>query len=480
MVIGVQFPSFSLVPQSKANYWEDVRDLCSAYGLVLDAWQENVLRCSLGERADGKWSAARVGLSVPRQNGKTAIYEARELAGLILFGEQLLIHSAHLVPTALESFHRIKHYFDAYDDLRKKVARIRVANGDQSIEMMSGQRLLFKARARGSGRGFSADVLMLDEAQILPARAWAAMLPSKSARPDPQVWLAGTPPGPEDEGEVFARFRETAKAGKDRRLCWMEWTAVGDPADPKVQATANPGYPTRPTPDAISDELSDLTPLEFGRERLGQWPDQSALGVFPSGAWSGCADKSSVPAVGAGRVFAVDVAPDQSWAAIGAAALRDDGLLHGQVVDHHRGTGWVVARVVELLERWGRHAPVALCGRMAAALSEPLEAAGVEVLVMSLADRVAACSAMYEAVAGTPEQVDDDGVVTPEVPPTFRHVAQPALDVAVGASKWKRFDDGRVWDRTATGDISPLYAVTGAVFAHASIVEDYDVLTSIY
>jgi hypothetical protein len=477
MVSGSQVPSFSVIPKSVANNWEDVRDLCAAYGLELDEWQEGVLEASLGELRNGKWAASRVGLSVPRQNGKTAIFEARELAGLILFGERLIVHSAHLLPTALEAFLRIKHYFENFDDLGKKVRRIREANGEQMIEMISGQRLLIKARARGGGKGFTADVLMLDEAQVLPARAWSSMLPSKSARPNPQVWLAGTPPGPDDDGEVFTRVRNTAKLGKDQRVCWMEWVGLGPAADPEVWAEANPGYPIRLTTEAITDELSDLTPDEFNRERLGQWPDQSNVGVFPPGSWAECEDPKSQPAENAARVFAVDVAPDQSWAAIGAVATRADGLTHGQVVDHHRGDGWIVARIVELLDKWGRHAPVALCGRMAAALQDKFEAAGVETLVMSLSDRVAGCSGLYGVVAGTPEQTDDDGNVTEAVPASFRHTGQKALTDAVSASKWKQYEDGRVWDRGAAADITPLYAVTGALFV---AVVDYDVSASIY
>ena len=73
-------------------------------GLFLDDWQQFVLRHALGERADGKWAAQTVGLTVGRQNGKGSILEARELAGLFLLGEQLIIHTAHLQKTATQHF----------------------------------------------------------------------------------------------------------------------------------------------------------------------------------------------------------------------------------------------------------------------------------------------------------------------------------------------------------------------------------------
>src|SRR5699024_11811846 len=57
-------------------------------------------------------------------------------------------------------------------------------------------------------RGFSADCLLFDEAQVLTDETWAAVLPTTSARPNPQLWLTGTPPLDDHDGEVFTRFRD--------------------------------------------------------------------------------------------------------------------------------------------------------------------------------------------------------------------------------------------------------------------------------
>src|SRR5690606_42159086 len=68
--------------------------------LFRSEWQRYVLEHSLGEREDGRWCAFEVAVVVPRQNGKNVIIEARELAGLFLWGEKVIIHSAHQVKTA--------------------------------------------------------------------------------------------------------------------------------------------------------------------------------------------------------------------------------------------------------------------------------------------------------------------------------------------------------------------------------------------
>jgi hypothetical protein len=71
------------------------------------------------------------------------------------------------------------------------------SQGHEAIILRNGNRLKFKARTvGGAGRGFSADLLVLDEAMLLPEQALDAMLPTLAARKNPQVWFtssAGTP-----------------------------------------------------------------------------------------------------------------------------------------------------------------------------------------------------------------------------------------------------------------------------------------------
>src|SRR3954469_18238821 len=203
---GVQRPRVSNVPVYATSAGQEAADLAAAAGLVLDDWQRPVLDVALGERADGKWSAFEVGLIVGRQNGKGSILEARELAGLFLFGEQLILHSAHEFKTAQEAFRRVLGLVQNTPDLEKLVSRVRTSHGEEGIELRNGARLRFVARSTGSGRGFSGDVVILDEAYKLPAQAMGALLPTMAARPNPQVWYtssAGT-----DDSEVLARVKE--------------------------------------------------------------------------------------------------------------------------------------------------------------------------------------------------------------------------------------------------------------------------------
>ena len=92
----MQQPRLLTTPQGAiSSSGVEAAELAAAAGLFLDDWQRLALDVALGERADGRWAAFEVGLVVSRQNGKGSILEARELAGLFLFGGRLILHSAH-------------------------------------------------------------------------------------------------------------------------------------------------------------------------------------------------------------------------------------------------------------------------------------------------------------------------------------------------------------------------------------------------
>src|SRR5690606_3065893 len=289
-------PRIRHAPNVRANAWEDVSDLAASFGLRLDEWQEEVLRAAMGERADGRWAARQVGVSTPRQNGKTMLIVARALAGLLLFDEQIIIVSAHRQDTAREVFFRLVQIIEDNPALENRVDFIARSELREIIRIKTGQKVRSKARSSGSGRGFSCDCLLLDEAQILNAAAWSAILPTMSARPNPQVWLLGTPPTPHDDGEVFTRLRHAGVEGKDSRLAWIEWSAepTDDFDDPETWAKANPAYGVRIDYEAIAAERAVMTDDQFARERLGIWDDISSAGIIPRLSWEQQADTASI------------------------------------------------------------------------------------------------------------------------------------------------------------------------------------------
>ena len=480
-LVGWQVPSYLSVPEFDRTLVDEAADLMrEVAGIDLDDAQRLVLTGGLGmrrRRGAWRWTAFETCVIEGRQNGKNAILEARELAGLLLFGDRLILHTAHQYKTSQEAFRRIDEIIAGSPLLRRELLQrggVVRTNGEEAFEFKNGCRLRFLARSKASGRGFTADCLILDEAFKLGADEMAALLPTMSARPNPQIWYTSSAGDQDSEqlGRVWRRGRKACASGKpDAGLAFYEWAADlctvfcrpdctqhDRPEDPAVWAKTNPAFGTRISADFIVNEIATMPPGEFARERLsvGDYPSDDAerWAVIPEANWSQLKDEGS--RAGDPVAFAVEVGPERRMAAIGTAGLRRDGRLHVEVVQHEPGTDWVPARVVELAKRWRPCAIVMDPGSHAGALIEPVEQAGVEVVrPFTARDAAAACSQFYDAVMqGDLRHLGDEGL-------------QGHLSAALAGAKTRPLGDQWAWDRkNAVVDISPLTAVTLAAWGY--------------
>ena len=381
-----------------------------------------------------------------------SIIEARELAGLLVFGEQSIVHSAHQQATARVGFERIKAYFDNYDDLRRKVKSITSALSREAIELKTGQMLRFPARTKATIRGFSIDCLILDEAQIFSDLALQAVQPTMAARPNPQMWLLGTPPTLADDGAVFTRCRDDGLMGKDRRLCWCEWSCEPgvDLDDREAWAASNPALGIRIGYEAIADERAAMSDEGFARERLGMWSTASVASVIAPQAWRDVTDEGSVAVDSI--ALAVDVSPDRERASVALAGRRRDDLWHVELVDQRDGVGWVVEAVGDLVAaNPTKIRTLVVEGTSpAGALVDDLRRQGVRATVARGQDVTAACGRFFDGVA---EQ-------------WVRHIGQEQVTVALSMARKRTQPDGAwVWSRKSSGgDITPLTALTLALW----------------
>jgi phage terminase large subunit-like protein len=292
-LLGDQQPRLcSLPPSDRDDSGRNAVALAAVAGLELDPWQRFVVEAGLRRRGS-RWAAFEVCLIVARQNGKGTVLEALELAALFLFPDvRLILHSAHQFKTAAEAFLRIRSVIEQHPDLDSQVSRIRTAAGAEAIELKDGKRLRFVARSSGSGRGFTSDLVILDEAYELGDQEMAALLPTLTARPDPQVWYTSTAGNP---GSVqLGRVRSRGVAGGDGSLAFLEWSAedADDPSDPVTWAKANPGLGIRISEEYVERERAALGPEAFDRERLsiGDYPvDGGAWETISADAWDACA-----------------------------------------------------------------------------------------------------------------------------------------------------------------------------------------------
>ena len=116
-----------------------------------------------------------MGLSLPRQVGKTYLVGALVFALCVNTPGLLVIWSAHHARTHGERSCRCG--VRAAVKSRRSLKQVFTGSGDEEIRFHNGSRILFGARERGFGRGIpGVDVLIFDEAQILSDRAMANML----------------------------------------------------------------------------------------------------------------------------------------------------------------------------------------------------------------------------------------------------------------------------------------------------------------
>jgi phage terminase large subunit-like protein len=291
---GHQKPRVCNAPNYVTSDGRDAVDLAASAGVFLDPWQQLSLEVMLGRRPDGKWAAFEFGELVARQNGKGEILLARALAGLFLFDERLMMHSAHEFKTAAEAFLRIKAVIDGAPHLSKLVKAMPSSHGNEGVELVTGQRLRFVARSKSSGRGFTGDTLLLDEVQQLPRSAIGAVLPTLSARPNAQVCYFGTVPTPENDAEHWTSVRDRGRAGNDPELAWLEWSAgvqCDDLDDRSGWEQANPALGYRISEEAIARERRAMSTDLFLAERLSVWGDDLTKAIVSSHDWLACRTK---------------------------------------------------------------------------------------------------------------------------------------------------------------------------------------------
>lgn len=464
VVLGAQRPRLSNLPQYRESSGSEVINVAALAGLELDDWQQFVLMHALGERGDRKWAAPTIGLVVARQNGKGSILEARELAGLFILGEELIIHTAHRQKIATAHFRRLRRLIRSVPKFERRVAKAPEGKGSEAIELTDGRRIEFATRQSGNARGLTADLIVYDEAMFLTEDDRSGISPTMAARSmdgNVQTWYVGSAVDQQDpaqDGLPFAQVREAALAGGDG-IAYFEWSAPGDNPekvsdetrrDHHAWAQANPGLGIRISHEWVERERTvELGARGFAVERLsvGDWPDTSedAGRVIAADKWKATAEADRSKRIVSEKVFAIDINPDRTWGSIDVAGSRDDDLWHVAVVEHRRGTGWVVERCVEL------GGPVVIDVKGPAAnLIDDLKDEGVEVIEADASDYGQACADFHDLT----------------VQGLLRHPDPSALDDAVADARSQPLGDAWKWSRrnSTSADITPLVAGTLALW----------------
>ncbi len=444
---GRQEPTFEHVTGYASTDGPEAVALFEGYGVRFIPAQAYEMDLYLARTELGECAAVTIGLSRPRQNGKS--FAARHYALWCSFVEgRSVLYSAHNGSTTRKMFKLMCDFVDAHEDFRKALRPggqgVYKAQGNEGIYLASGAMVEFSTRTNSGARGGTYDVIVVDEAQELTDEQRDALMPTTIASDsgDPQVILIGTPPNHKCPGTVFRDLHDRAHAGELGDAWWLEWAAdeVGDPQDVERWYECNPmmGYRIK---ERSMKSAADTTPADsFAREYLGWWAPraQAAERAIPAEAWDACRtdDPPQDGLMGVGVKFS----PDGSRVAL-AVCLKPDGRKpYVEVAEARstaRGTAWVADW---LLERRDRVASAAIDGKRGERAVQRLVDGRFPrraLRVPGSADVAKACAMLVDAVqAGELE-----------------HYGQPDLDAAAtGCARRRIGADGFGFDDTESGD----------------------------
>ena len=508
---GAAKPRVETHPAYAYSYGDVGAELMRAAGRPLDDWQTDSLTLMLAVREDGQWACFECCEWVSRQNGKGGILEARALTGFFLIGEELIMWSAHEYKTAMEAFRRVKALVRALGEKLNEnndnlwvvdgiLVKFNNTNGEESLERLdTGARIKFIARTAGSGRGFSGDCNIIDEAFAYTHVQHEALLFTLSARPNPQLIYTSSPPLSGITGDVMYDLRlrgdptalrepEDGPWRQDPALGYRDWGLPGDLDfldgvdldDIANWAATNPALGIRITHETIERERASFRgkPAGFARERLGIWPKRIKVsgGLFTAADWAAQLDPDSEMADPV--VLAVSVSWDRAYGSICAAGRRTDGLLHGETVDNRRGTGWMVERLAALVTKWDPREIVVNPGGPAGSLIEDIKANEVikkwlesrtphQIREVTARENAQAFGAFCDMVKGETHVDKDTGIIVN--PRVFRHIGDDELTAAVFGATSRTVGDGHALEMKVDADMSPLDGVILALHGVRSL-----------
>lgn len=463
--VGVQVPTYFHAPVWGASAGDDVTDLAAVCGVDLLPWQQLVLRNAMCEDpVTGKFEAFQVCLIVPRQNGKNGIVRWRLLAGLFIFGEERLVHSAHLFKTAHAEYLQIRQIIEDTPEFMAQV-RSMPDSKETAIILKDGRRIDFVSRARGNGRGLQGDCVILDEAFALSSQLVSDLLPVLSSRKSPQVWYTSSTGF--DDSEVLLNLRENAleRPESNKHLAFFEWSADLRQVDwrsPEAVEVSNPSLGYLQSWDWIREvELDVMGDEEYQRERLGVWADRSSDAVIGVDLWaqSLVSDEVLAGARVKRRSLALEVSADRDLAVLAGAAELSDGRVVVDIIAAKSGVSWVQDEVARVVKKHKPHAGVVIDSFSGAAgLAPRLAESGIPVSLASTRDITAGTVTVFDGLT----HVDEDGVPDPVIV----HGEHPLLDDAAHSARKRLVGSSKTawtWERFGEVKVEPLRAVTLAV-----------------
>jgi hypothetical protein len=428
-------------------------------GTPLMGWQRYVADVGLEvDPVTGRLAYKEIVVSVMRQNGKTTLVLAAELARCLLWGsEQRVAYTAQTGKDARAKFKDDHLPLLAKSGLNRFVKRPYLSDGNTALLWKNGSRISVLDNTPSAGHGKTLDLAVIDEAFADQDNAREqALLPTMATRLDPQIWnvsTAGTPASTYLYRKVETG-RAAVRAGRSIGVAYFEWAIPEDEDvdDPAVWANRMPAYGLTIHEDYIHHARQTMTDGDFRRAIGNQWTETEDR-VIP-GEWWRAVAANDVKAEKPG-VVAIDARADRSRAVI----VRADANRNIQRVAVRPGVNWLVG---EFLEHIPKSAPIAVAKNgPVSGIADDLEVAGYTQIerLDGLSVRKA-CTRFYDDIADNKLRVRGDDF----------------FDLAVKSAVKRQSEDSWVWHRDAIG--GDLLMAASIAYAQAVTDDIWEPLTS--
>lgn len=398
---GNQKPTYSVIGNYADSNGKDVIEVFEEEGgSSFYPCQKLELELMLAVDELGAPAATSIGISKPRQNGKS--YSARNYAAYKAdFEHKRVLYSAHHSSTTHKMFLELLNLFEnpeRFPDFAADVKYIIKARGlegiyfkdwtDENGIICEGGCIEFQTRTNSGARGGTYSVIIIDEAQELTEDQLAAILPTISAAAEvgdfaamPQIIYLGTPPDDSCRGTVFKDLHEKAHL-PDPPLTtwWLEWS-IAEMSKVTAENVIELAYETNPamgfriSEKTVLNEFNTMALDKFCRERLGWW-SPTAINMdyaITSNLWDSCKSDELKPS--GKTAYGVKFSADGSEVVVCGAVIPDDGIARISLIER-KPTGYGTQWLADWLnDRYKKASCVVIDGRN-----------GVDVLVDKITD----------------------------------------------------------------------------------------------
>jgi phage terminase large subunit-like protein len=307
---------------------QEVADLAEKIGLPLIPWQRWVLDDLLTIDENDAFIKKTALILVSRQNGKTHLARMLILAHLFLWGTKNVLGMSSNRNMALDTFRQVAYTIEDNQFLKDQVRQIRLANGQESITLLSGARYEIAAATRDAPRGKSCGFLYLDEIREWSEEAFTAALPTTRAVPGSMTLMTSN--AGDGFSTVLNDLRERSLSYPPTTLGFYEWSAPQHCKinDRKAWAMANPALGHLITEQTLEESVNTNSIEATRTEMLCQWID-SSVSPFVYGSIEACSDNTLEIPVGPQTIMAFDIAPTRRSGALVMGQMKDGKIAVG-------------------------------------------------------------------------------------------------------------------------------------------------------